>query len=122
MTISLIPKFGTAENEDITYTNLGHSSESPDFATTLSIAPDQINNFIDFGTLTDALTINADTTSSSKFDRLTLIFLDDGSGRIITFGTDLNVTGTLTLTASGKASIEFLCDGLEWIETNRTIL
>lgn len=69
-------------------------------------------------------TINA-SGGGSAGDRMTIIFITDTGGsadEVITFGTNIRSTGTLTL-ADGTAErylVSFVSDGTKWNEVSRT--
>ena len=55
-------------------------------------------------------------------DKLTLLITNDGTtGRVLTFGTGFQSTGTLTGTISKKAQITFRSNGTYWYEVARSL-
>jgi len=69
-------------------------------------------------------TIDASGAGSAG-DRMTIIFVTDAAGigdEVITFGTNIISTGTLTLAnlASDVYTVSFVSDGTRWLETART--
>jgi hypothetical protein len=69
-------------------------------------------------------TINA-SAGGSAGDRMTIKFVTDAAGsgdEVITFGTNMLSTGTLTLAnlAADVYTVSFVSDGTNWIETSRT--
>jgi hypothetical protein len=49
------------------------------------------------------------------------LFLADGTGRTVTFGTGFAPSATLAITASKHASASFVFNGALWMETGRAI-
>lgn len=63
-----------------------------------------LRHYLDFATLTGALTVNAtDVTQYEDGDELYCSFISDATGRVVTWGTNIRSTGTLTMTASQVA-------------------
>lgn len=119
--LTTIPRFGTTKNKDKTARNITYSYSAPVYGATLAIVPKEALNLIIPGTLTGAMTVNATLTGLQIADRLVMVFTADGTNRVVTFGTGMVSSGTLTVTASKKATVEFIFDDVALVETNRTI-
>lgn len=67
-------------------------------------------------------TVNASGTQVAG-QRMTLIIVNDATlARTITFGTGFKPSATIVGTVSKAATIDFISDGTNWWETNRTLL
>lgn len=66
-----------------------------------------------YAQLTGAMTINAATVVSrlSQFDKVYFHFSADGTGRVVTFGTNFKSSGTLTVAANQDATAVGVYDG-----------
>lgn len=105
--------------------DIDHVITGVTYAATLAIAAASLNNghtIYQPDTLTGALTLNLTAVTSSRIgDRLTVLLLSDGTGRVVTFGTNIATSGTLTLVASKRGSATFMFDGTKFVETGRAI-
>ena len=113
------PRWGTPPASDNSGRALNYIYSAPAYAATITVAPNAYTTVIRPAVLTGALTINATVTSCKIGDRLQFLFLSDATGRVVTFGTNLKTSGTLTLTASKYGAIEFVFDGTYFIATGR---
>jgi hypothetical protein len=77
----------------------------------------------DYQTCTTTTTHTLTATSNGVLgDNLTLLITNDAtSGRILTFGSGFQSTGTLTGTISKKAQITFRSNGSAWYEVARSL-
>lgn len=115
-------RFGTGlANQDNTGRQLTYGSLAPAYSATITIAPRMYETIIKPATLTGAMTVNANEGGAKKYDRLVFIFTSDGTGRVVTFGTNFIVYGTLTLIASKQGTVTFIYDGTNYVELSRTI-
>ena len=112
---------GNVKSKDNTGAVLSYDLTAPTYTATLTVAPKVFNLTVKPGTLTGAMTINATETSSFRGDHLTFIFTSDGTGRVVTFGTNFISAGTLTLVASKQATASFIYDGTNYVEVSRAI-
>lgn len=115
------PRFGTTKNKDNTGRVLTYGYIAPVYAATIAITPNYFDLVVKPETLTGALTINLDVTSARVGDRIECLFLSDGTGRVVTFGTGFASSGTLTLILSKRGSASFVFDGVAYVETGRAI-
>jgi hypothetical protein len=74
-----------------------------------------------YGQLTGAMTINATVTDLEQFSEIVFHFSTDGTQRIVTFGTNLISSGTLTIAASKDATVRAVFDGTNIKITSREI-
>jgi len=74
-----------------------------------------------YAQLTGAMTINATLTNLLQFDRGVFYFANDGTQRIVTFGTGFISSGTVTIPISTGATVEWVFDGTAIRITNREI-
>lgn len=90
------------------------------YAATKTLAPTQEETTYNFAQLTGAITISVTITPCYTSDRMICMFSADATNRIVTFSTGFSSRGTLTVLASGRASIEFIFNGTNWQEVSRT--
>jgi hypothetical protein len=77
----------------------------------MSIAPKAQYSTFNFAQLTGAATVNAVVTDQNIGDEAVLLFAADGTQRIVTLGTNILSSGTLTIPASKTASVTLVFDG-----------
>ncbi len=116
------PRFGVGANQDSTGRVLVYNYAEPAYVATLAIVPNAYQSLYNCKTLTGAQTINATVSGSQVGDVLKFIFVSDSTGRTVTFGTGFtDSAATIAVTASKKAYIDFIFDGVAFIETGRVI-
>lgn len=86
----------------------GCFAEEVAYAATIELVPQAvIKHAVKFALLTGALTLDAtDVTGKKEFDELTMFFENDGTERIVTFGTNFISSGTLTIPISKSAIVK----------------
>lgn len=89
------------------------------YGATTTIATTHEETVIQFATLTGAMTLNATITDCYKGDKLFLQFVANGSERVVTFNTNFDANGALTVGASSYATVWFIFDGVKWFEVTR---
>lgn len=94
--------------------------QAPAYGATISLTTTKATTFVNVGQLAGALTINAVVTSAIANDLLYFTFSADGTNRVVTFGTNIKSSGTLTVTASKFGSSAFIYDGTEWLQLSAT--
>lgn len=99
----------------------GADIQSPAYAATISLTTTRQATRLIVAQLTGALTINAVITSALVGDVMDIAFSTDGTQRIVTFGTNIKSSGTLTIPASKWASVRALFDGTFWLLNGREI-
>ena len=115
------PRFGITPNDDNTGRVITYSYYNPAYASTLLVAPDASSTTYLVQQLTGAVTISASTGNAVPLDVITFLFNADSSNRAVTFSTGFSTAGTLTVTASKKASASFMFDGTSFVEVSRAI-
>lgn len=115
------PRFGITPSDDNTGRVITYSYYNPAYASTISVAPNASSTSYIVQQLTGALTINASVGAALPLDVITFLFNADSSNRVVTFGTGFSSAGTLTVTASKKASASFMFDGASFVELSRAI-
>lgn len=115
------PRFGAAPADDNTGRVLTIKTLEPIYASTLSIKPNASKTFLKPATLTGAMTINCVETNCAKYDELVVILTSDTTSRTVTFGTNFISAGTIAPAISKQATISFVYDGTNWVETGRAV-
>jgi len=117
-----MPRFAITPNEDNTGRVLTYDYKKPAYASTLSVKPNAFKTYIEPAVLTGAMTVNAVTTNAQEYDELVFILLSDTTSRTVTFGTNFKTTGTIAPAISKSATISFVFDGTNWLETGRAVM
>lgn len=94
--------------------------QTPVFASPLSVTTTARATKVIPGQLTGALTVNLANVGTAG-DELKLVFGTDGTQRVVTFGTNLKSSGTMTIPAGKFGNISFTSDGIEWVAGGREI-
>lgn len=110
---SIVPGF------DNTYTLAHKEIKAIPYASTKTVAPTMEETVYDFAQLTGAITVSVTVTPCYTGDRMTCLFKADGSDRVVTFSTGFSAVGTMTVVAASKAIINFVFNGVSWIESTR---
>lgn len=114
-------RIGALKTGDSTGGGLVYKASAPAYTATLALTPDAYHTEYLVGQLTGAMTINITESEAKTNDKILFIFSADGTNRVVTFGTNLASSGTLTVTASKKASALFVYDGSDFVEVSRTV-
>jgi hypothetical protein len=109
------------ENADNTGRLLKLAEVTAAYAATIAIVPNASKTFVNVAELTGAATINATVTDCVVNDELVFTLLADGTGRTVTFGTGLNASATIAVTADKNATVSFVYNGTTFVETGRAI-
>lgn len=92
--------------------NITRNKQDVAYAATIALVCDAADlGYYDFAQLTGAATINATVTNLKKFDEVVFLFDNDGTERIVTFGTNFLSSGTLTIAISTTATVRGVFDG-----------
>ncbi len=110
---SIIP--GTDNRYTIPYKEI----KAITYAASKTVAPTQEETTYDFAQLTGNLTAIATITPCYTGDRMTCLFVADGTDRVVTFSTGFSANGTLTVPASTRATVSFVFNGSAWKESTR---
>lgn len=118
-------RFSQGANQDNTFRTKKQDAQSKAYAATIALVCDADLTKVLVAQLTGALTLSIGVGSSSTApyvgDEVELIFSADGTNRVVTFGTGFASAGTLTVTASKKATACFMFDGAAWVEKSRAV-
>jgi hypothetical protein len=91
------------------------------YATPLAVTPGNSRiTYVNVGQLTGIMTINATLTNCVINDRVIFTFSADGTGRVVTFGTNMKSSGTLTVAANKWGTAEFIYDGTNLVQVAAT--
>lgn len=115
-------RFSNLPNDDNTGRVLTYDFKKPAYASTLSVTTNASKTFIEPAVLTGAMTVNAVVTNAQEYDELVVILLSDTTSRTVTFGTNFKTTGTIAPAISKSATISFVFDGTNWLETGRAVM
>jgi len=128
---SLVPTDVTADRtwtlpdqSGVAHLSSGTTALTPGTTVTLTVQPGHAVFTDTITTDNEDQTINASGAGAAG-DEMTIIFVTDTSGsgdEVITFGTNILSTGTLTLAnlEADVYSATFKSDGTQWVETSRT--
>ena len=89
------------------------------YSATITIVTYHEEEIIQVAQLTGSPTINATVSSCYKGDKLWMQFSTDGSQRTVTFNTHFTANGTLVISGSSTAVVNFIFDGTNWLELSR---
>ncbi len=95
--------------------------QTPAYAASIAITTTKKTTEVIPAQLTGALTVTAVVTGALIGDILIFVFSADGTNRVVTFSTNINSAGTLTVVASKFGSASFCYNGTAWIETARAL-
>ncbi len=118
MAQSTTPRFGTKPSDDNTGRVLTYKYLTPAYAASIAINPSAYSTTVKFGTLTGALTLTSVVASSFATDNLKLIFLADGTNRVVTFSTGFSSGGNVTVNAGTTMTVNFTFDGVGWVQNS----
>lgn len=110
------PRFGTAKNQDNTGRVLTYKFARPDYAATVALGPNAYETTYVFDTLTGALTLTSSVASSHAADKLSLVFVADGTNRVVTFSTGFTSGGNITVNSGTKMTVNFVFNGIGWVQ------
>ncbi len=110
------PRFGTAKNQDNTGRVLTYKFARPDYAATVALGPNAYETTYVFDTLTGALTLTSSVGSCHAADKLSLVFVADGTNRVVTFSTGFTSGGNITVNSGTKMTVNFVFNGIGWVQ------
>jgi hypothetical protein len=101
----------------------GSTVETPVYASAIEVTDQSAKeHLIKPGTLTGALTVDATAVTKHKLgDRFVFLFATDATQRIVTFGTNILASGTVTIPANKTATAIGWFDGAKIRISNREI-
>jgi hypothetical protein len=81
------------------------------------VVADAYETTVKFGTLTGALTLTATITNCHATDKLSLIFVADGTNRVVTFSTGFASGGNITVNSGTTMTVNFVFNGTTgWVQ------
>ena len=114
-------RFIAGAGQDNTFRTVTQDAKQLAYAPTLAVIPSEQYNLFQVGQLTGALTINASVSNLFIGDIVRVLLSADASNRVVTFGTGFATAGTVTVTASKFAAVEFIFNGTALQDTGRAI-
>lgn len=125
---STTPRFGITAGQDNTGRVLNYRWYNPTDAAgadTVNLAPRAYSTVIKYSAV-DSLAFDVTSTASCYAgDHLRFMVTNSsGSGHLVKFigsNWQLSSSGNITLTASKRATIDFIFDGTYWVETGRMV-
>ena len=114
-------RFLRGAGQDKTLRTVTQDAQQVAYATPLAIVPTEGINLVQVAQLTGALTITANVTSLYIGDVVRLMFSADATNRVVTFSTGFVSAGTVTVTASKFAFVDFIFNGTSLHETGRAV-
>jgi hypothetical protein len=101
----------------------GATTEQPAYAAAIEVTDQSAKeHLVKPAQLTGALTLNATAVTKHKLgDRFTFMFATDGTQRVVTFGTNILSSGTVTIPANKTATAIGWFDGTSIRISNREI-
>lgn len=113
---STSPRFGTGPNNDNTGRVLTYKYSAPVYGASIALNPNAYETIVKFGTLTGALTLTSTVTNCYVADKLSAIFLADGTNRTVTFSTGFSSGGNIVVNAGATMTVNFVFDGAGWVQ------
>ncbi len=113
---STSPRFGVGANQDNTGRVLTYKYLAPAYSATYTVVANAYETTVKFGQLTGAITLVANVTQSYAADKLSMIFVADGTNRVVTFSTGFASGGNITVNASTTMTVNFVFNGVGWVE------
>jgi len=105
------PRVVTGANQDTTGRVITQDYQAPDYAATLAVVPTAQFTCFNVAQLTGAMTVNATVTNMYIGDEVTILLATDATQRIVTLGTNILSSGTVTIPASKTATVKLVFDG-----------
>ena len=114
------------EGADNTSRQVTNAFITPAYAATIALGTSGVAKLVvQPAALTGAVTFTAgvgtSTTPPYVGDIITFLLVSDSTTRTATFGTGFLSTGTLAVTTAKYAIIEFMFNGVDWIEAGRSV-
>lgn len=114
-------RFVRGANQDNTLRASTQDAKAVAYAATIAIVPSESQNLFQVAQLTGAATINATVTQLYIGDIVRILLSADATNRVVTFGTGFVSAGTVTVTASKAAFVDFMFNGAALQEMGRAI-
>ena len=114
-------RFGTDPASTNSGAVVNYELNTPAYAAALTLSPNAFgSNFIP-GDLTGALALTIDAANAQEADKLICVVKGSGAARIVTLTGDVISDGTRTAADAKQATIEFIFDGTNYVETSRFV-
>lgn len=110
------PRFGTTANKDNTGRVLTYAYVAPAYAASYAIVANAYETTVKMGTLTGAQTLTATVTNCHVTDKLSIVFVADGTNRVVTFSTGFASGGNITVNSSTTMTVNFVFNGTGWVQ------
>lgn len=114
-------RFVRGANQDNTLRAMTQDAKAVAFGSTIAIVPSESENLFQVAQLTGAATVNATVSQLYIGDKVRVLLSADSTTRVVTFGTNFISAGTLSVTASKAAYIDFMFNGTALQEMGRTV-
>lgn len=112
-------RYSVVPGTDNTFLMTSKEAKAVAYSATIALVPTQEEENYNFATLTGSLTLTTGITKAYTTDRMTCIFLANGSNQTVTFSTGFTSNGTLVVPASNYSIVQFVFNGVTFVETTR---
>jgi pyruvoyl-dependent arginine decarboxylase (PvlArgDC) len=114
-------RFTRGAGQDKTFRTVTQDAQQVAYAASIAITPVEQVNLVQVAQLTGALTLTAVVTNLFIGDIVRVLFSADATNRVVTFSTGFATAGTVTVTASKFAFVEFIFNGASLQEMGRAV-
>lgn len=114
-------RFLRGAGQDNTLRTVTQDAQQVAYAATIAIVPTEGINLVQVAQLTGALTMTATVTKLYIGDIVRVMLSADATNRIVTFSTGFASAGTITVTASKFAFVDFIFNGTSLQEMGRAV-
>lgn len=116
---STVPRFGTNKNQDNTGRILTWKYTQPSYDDTVTVVPSAFETIYKMASLTGNIDLFATETYSRVCDKITFMFFASGGARTVTFRTGFTASATMVVDSAQSATVTFMYNGTNYIETGR---
>lgn len=113
------PRFGTTSKTDNTGRVLTYKYVTPTYDDTITVVPNAFETIVKVAALTGNSDIFATETYSRVGDKVVFIFSASGGARTVTFRTGLTASATMVVDSAQVATVSFIYNGTNYVETGR---
>lgn len=114
-------RFVRGANQDNTLRAMTQDARAVAYGATIAIVPSENQNLYQVAQLTGIATINATVSQLYIGDIVRILLSADATSRVVTFGTNFVSSGTISVTASKFAFVDFIFNGTALQEMGRTV-
>lgn len=114
-------RFVRGANQDNTLRTATQDAQDIAYAATIAIVPKESENLYRVAQLTGAATINATVSGMYIGDKVRVLLSSDATARVVTFGTNFLSAGTISVTGTKTAFVDFIFNGTNLQEMGRTV-